>query len=102
MYVVSKKGELAIEQPVFTKIETNIIGGFAKNSSRAEIIRAKLVMNYQSEHGLILAGSKILLRATAGLSSWAKLVYLLDDKEFVLCPESEIVGYECGRYDQMD
>ena len=89
----ARKGFVAIRQPEFKKIETNIRGGIATIAQRSELIAADLVMRYTFEDSILdPAMHKILLKGDAGLHPWAKQVYSFNGMEFVLCPESSIIG----------
>ena len=96
MAFVTKKGQLAIKQPEFKKIEANLKGGIAVISQRSMLIELSLVMDYELDGVKLLApDTTILLRADAGLQPWAKQVFSIDgyDESFVLCPESQVLGY---------
>lgn len=91
----TKKGELAIVQPEFKKVEVEVVGGIARAVARVEIIEAKLVMNYKLDGEPLKPGDGILLRADSGLKAWAKNLFRLSDGTlFVLCPESEVIGFK--------
>lgn len=92
--MVSKKGYVAIKQPIFKKIETTITGGIARVSMREDVILSEMVMDAQYDGKTYLKGDKILITADAGTKPWAKKAYSLDDMEFVLCPETEILGFK--------
>lgn len=94
MSAVTKKGVLAIAQPQFKKVEAEIKGGIAVIAQRVSLIKASLVLGYSLNGVDLKAGDKIILRGDSGLQPWAKQVVSLDDKEFVLCPEEQIIGYE--------
>lgn len=89
----TKKGSIAIEQPVFKKIEAQIKGGIATIAQRVELIEVKVLMNYASQDLLLKEGDSVILRGDAGLTPWAKMVLTLSDKSFVLVPEEQIIGY---------
>jgi hypothetical protein len=95
MRKVSKKGYLAVKQPEFKKIEATIKGGVALISQRIDLIKTDLVMDYEID-GLVLKANKdkILLRGDSGLQPWAKQVLNTEGLEFVLCPETNVIGYE--------
>lgn len=89
----TKKGEIAIEQPTFTKIEADVQGGIARIAQRAAVIEAKLVMSYMINDVWLHPGDKVIIRADSGLQPWAKNLFVLGGLSFVLCPESAIIGY---------
>lgn len=89
----TKKGVIAIEQPIFKKIEAEIKGGIATIAQRVNLIEAKVVLNYTSQDVSLAQGDSVILRGDAGLNPWAKSVLVLGDKSFVLVPEEQIVGY---------
>jgi hypothetical protein len=95
-HLQSKTGMLAIKQPQFIKPDAQLRGGIALISQRTETILAELVMDYTLPDGTRLnAGKdKVILRGDAGLNAWAKKIYSLGDKEYVLCPDNEVLGYE--------
>lgn len=96
MSTSTRKGTLAIAQPEFKKIEAQMKGGIALISQRMNLIEVPLLMDYEMDGTrLYAANTKILLRADAGLQSWAKQVFSLGEGglEFVLCPESQVIGY---------
>ena len=96
MGVFTKKGELAIIKPEFKKIETEVTGGLARITQRYEMVKAKLVMGYDYNGVQLQAGDSVILRADAGLQSWAKTSFILNGVEFVLCPESSVIAFEKG------
>lgn len=87
-------GHIAIEQPQFKKLEVDMSAGIARASQRFALTRAKVVLNYESSSLKLKAGDTVILTGQAGLENWAKAVLVLDGKEFVLVPESKIIGYE--------
>lgn len=90
----TKRGELAIKQPEFKKIEVDVQGGIARAVARVEVIEVDLLMEYELSGAYLKPGDKILLKGDAGLSGWAKNLYRLNDGvTFVLCPESQVIGY---------
>ena len=96
--LLSKGATLAIKQPVFVKPETHIKGGLALISQRTETIAVDLVMDYMLSDGTILrAGTdKAILRGESGLTAWAKKLYTLGEKEYVICPDGEVLGFVLG------
>lgn len=91
----SKKGELAIAQPVFKKIEARLSGGIATIAQRTEVIAVALLMDYNLDgHMLIANRDKVIVRGDAGLATWAKTLHCYNGVEFVLCPESQVLGFE--------
>ena len=93
---VSKKGQLAVIAPKFEKIEAKLnAGGFATIGQRHELIACDLVMDYTLDGVKLTAGKdKVLLFGGAGLQAWAKKIYSINGKEFSLCPENEVIGYQ--------
>lgn len=89
----TRKGYVAIEQPIFTKIEAEMQGGIARIAQRVHLIEQKVVLGYDSETLKLSAGDNVILKADAGLQTWAKTVHTLGDKTFVLVPEDQILGY---------
>ena len=90
----SIKGRLAITPPVFQKIEQKVVNGFATISQRTDVIEVDLIMDYQLDGNTLLVGrDKIILRGDAGIKQWAKEKLYIDGKEFVLCPEGEVLGF---------
>jgi hypothetical protein len=88
------KGHIAIEQPLFKKIEVEVVGGLAKISQRTDVIEAKVLMEYDLSGTKLKLNDTVLLKADAGLQQWAKMQYRLSDGiAFVLCPENQILGY---------
>jgi hypothetical protein len=93
MIISSAKGAIAIKQPSFTKIETQLQGGIAVNSNRVNLIQAEVVLNYESNGIKLKPGDLVILKGDAGLEMWAKKKYVLLEKEFVLCPEAHVLGF---------
>jgi hypothetical protein len=91
--IYTKKGSIAIEQPVFKKIEAQIKGGIATIAQRVELIEAKVLLHYSNNDISLNPGDYVILKGDAGLHPWAKQVLNLKDLSFVLVPETEIVGY---------
>lgn len=95
MNIQSSNGRIAIEQPVFTKIEAKISNGFATNSNRINLIESVVVWNFKITDSTELEpGDIVILRGDAGLYPWAKQKFIFGDKDFVLCPVSDIIGYK--------
>ena len=89
----ARKGFVAIKQPEFKKIETSIRGGIATIAQRSELIAVDVVMVYKLDDYVLHPGQhRVLLRGDAGLHPWAKQVYVYEGMEFVLCPESSVIG----------
>lgn len=86
-------GRIAIIQPVFSKIEVDVSRGFATNSNRINLVAATVVLGYRSDTLALDPGDEVILRGDAALQVWSKQKHIGSDKEFVLCPVSEIVGY---------
>ncbi|MGH7241456.1 MAG: hypothetical protein ACREGB_04120 [Candidatus Saccharimonadales bacterium] len=93
--LVSRKGELAIVPPTFTKIEAKMHGGMATIAQRTDVIEVELVMDYTYNGIDLHAGDKIVLRGDAGLQPWAKTQYSIQNRDFVLCPETAIIAVRC-------
>jgi hypothetical protein len=91
--IFTKKGYIAIQQPVFKKIEAQIKGGIATIAQRVELTKSKVLLNYQSESVSLNPGDYVILKGDAGLTPWAKQVLEFEGLSFVLVPETEIVGY---------
>lgn len=89
----TKKGFIAIEQPIFKKIEAQLKGGIATIAQRVELIESPVVLNYKSADLLLKMGDSVILKGDAGLNPWAKQILSFKDKQFVLVPEDQIVGY---------
>jgi hypothetical protein len=89
----TKKGFIAIEQPLFKKIEAQVKGGIATIAQRVELIESSVVLNYQNGDLLLKTGDSVILKGDAGLHPWAKQILSFKDKQFVLVPEEQIVGY---------
>jgi hypothetical protein len=89
----SQKGFLAIKQPQFKKIEAAVRGGLAVAAQRTEMISVPLIMSYELNGKTINPREhEIILRGDSGLASWAKQIYVFGEAEFVLCPESAVIG----------
>lgn len=97
MEIFSFNDRIAIEQPIFTKIEAQITNGFAMNSNRINLIECKVVWKCKLNDSLMLGPEDIIiLRGDAGLHPWAKQKFVYENKEVVFCPKTEIVGYKKG------
>jgi len=95
MEIFTINDRIAIEQPVFSKIEAQITNGFAMNSNRINLVECKVVWNCRLNDNLLLGpGDFVILRGDAGLHPWAKQKFVHDNKEVVFCPKTEIVGYK--------
>ncbi|NBP13493.1 hypothetical protein EBU95_03725 [bacterium] len=95
MEIFSFNDRIAIEQPVFNKIETQITNGFAMNSNRVNLVESKVVWNFKLNDNVLLEpGDYVVLKGDAGLHPWAKQKFVYDNKEFVLCSKTDIVGYK--------
>jgi len=95
MEIFSFNDRIAIEQPVFSKIEAQITNGFAMNSNRVNLIESKVVWKHRLNDNVLLGPEDyVILRGDAGLHPWAKQKFIYDNKEFVLCPKTEIIGYK--------
>jgi hypothetical protein len=99
MRYVSGKGFVAIVPPVLNKADTEHRAGLALNTSRSQVIKADLVMDYLLQFASgnpqrVIAGTdKVIIRGDSGAKPWAKQIFNVDGKDFVLCPESEILGF---------
>jgi hypothetical protein len=97
MEIFSLNDRIAIEQPVFTKIEAQITNGFAMNSNRINLIECKVVWKCRINDNLLLGPEDtVILRGDAGLYPWAKQKFVHEGKEIVLCPKTDIIGYKKG------
>ncbi|RLF66583.1 MAG: hypothetical protein DRN30_01870 [Thermoplasmata archaeon] len=90
---------VAIEPIVFSKVESKVEGGFARIAQNVEVLTATLVMSYVEVLGnttaVHIAGeSRPLLRGDAGLQPWNKQILELDGTRFVMCPQTDILGWE--------
>ena len=98
--IFSKRGELAISPVSASKIEIDPGTGFARAKVRTQVVLADLVFSYEYNGKTYEGGkSKVILRGSAPMSAWAKQIYEMPDyfanktQTFVLCPESEVVGF---------
>lgn len=99
MKMVSVKQFVAIKPIVHNKLETKVTGGIAVISQRKDAIVAKMVMSYvDPDLGRIEAGSSVILPGDAALRQWNKIILTIKGIEFVLCPLSEIIGFESGNF----
>lgn len=90
----SKKQGLAVSAPSFTKVETKSDGGFSRIAQRVDMVVVDLLMDYELDGVQLKAGqAKIILRGDAGLTGWAKKPYTIGGKEFVLCPEGDVIAF---------
>lgn len=89
----TRRGQLAIKQPEFKKVEVETTGGLARAVARVELIEVELVMSYDLAGVKLSPGDKVLLRGDAGANPWAKALFKLQDATFVLCPEDSVIGY---------
>lgn len=95
MDIFTINDRIAIEQPVFNKIEPQITNGFAMNSNRINLIECKVVWKCKLNDNLILEPEDyVILRGDAGLYPWAKQKFVYNNKEVVLCPKTDILGYK--------
>lgn len=92
----TKKGLIALA-PIqkFTKIEARVTtGGFATIAQKHEVMEVALRMDYTLDGVLLKANvDTVVLPADSGLQKWAVQKIYLDDIEFILCPESAVIGY---------
>jgi len=95
MEIFSFNDRIAIEQPIFNKIEPQITNGFAMNSNRINLIECKVVWSFKLNDNLSLGPEDyVILRGDAGLHPWAKQRFVYNNKEVVFCPKTDIVGYK--------
>ena len=86
---------VAIEPVPFSKIESKVEGGIARISQKIDLVKVKLVMGVHITDGLnYLSGDYVILRGDAGLQPWNKAVYELDGQKMVVCPISQVMGFE--------
>ncbi len=99
--IFSKKGELAIEPVFASKVEVDAGTGFARAVARTKVLYAKLVFSYEYNGKVFEAGkARVILPGESAHMAWAKKEYELDgvvnQRPFVICPESVILGLEEG------
>jgi len=92
---------VAIEPIEFKKVESKVEGGFARIAQKIELTSSFLVFDHS---GVSPAGkptyyeasakAKVILSGEAGLAAWNKRVYEYKGKKFVLCPLSEVLGWD--------
>lgn len=87
---------VAITPPQFSKIETEVIGGIARNQSRLGVSVCEVLMSCDKHN--ILTGDRVILRGDAGVQSWAKQTFNMKTEggaiEFCLVPVGEILAVE--------
>ena len=88
----TKEGFLAIQLPPANKIEAQMMGGLAVNRQKHDLTKATLLMDYPKFD--VHAGDSAILRGDSGFKAWAREIFIMDGAEFVLCPESDIIGFE--------
>jgi hypothetical protein len=94
MTLNTTKGMIGIVRPEFVRMEIEVQGGIARVSQRIELTEAKLVLGYDIGDVQLNPGDTVILRGDAGLQQWAKTEYRLPGANpFVLCPETQILGY---------
>lgn len=93
--IFSKKGELAIKPIHSSKVEIDPGTGFARAKARTKVIYADLMFAYEYNGKIFEPGkAKIILPGEASLKPWAKKEYeTLSGESFVICPESDVVGF---------
>ena len=89
---------VAIEPVIFNKVESKVEGGFARIAQKVEVTTSPLIMTFRETLGLEsvfwIPGERVILRGDAGLAEWNKNVLEYDGKKFVMCPLSEVLGFE--------
>jgi hypothetical protein len=91
----TRKGNLAIKQPIFRKVDAEVIGGLARISQRTALIECELVLSYDMDGSRLKSGDVVMLAADSGLQAWAQKIYVQPDgTQFVLCPETSVIGFK--------
>lgn len=95
MSINTINNKLAVIPPVYSKIETEVKGGFATISQKTNLIACDLVFSFKLPDGTVVRPGKhkILVAGDAGLQGWTNNVYNFDDKEFALLPVNFMIGY---------
>lgn len=92
--IFSTQKQIAIVKPVFQKLESKLEHGIARITQRLNIVEAKVLMHYRFDNGTLLApGDYVLIRGDMVTMPWAQTIYVYQDMEMVMCPESAILGY---------
>lgn len=92
----ARKGQLAVKAPQFIKLEAKTHGdaAFATIANKTDLILVDLVLDYDLDGSHLHAGvDQVILQGDCGLQIWAKKSYNIAGKEFVLCPESAVLGF---------
>lgn len=82
---------IAIEPPVHSKVEAEIVGGIAITAQRINLIKQKVKLA-QTALSLV-PGDEVIIQADIVLEPWAKRVFNLNGVSFVLIPIDRIIGY---------
>jgi hypothetical protein len=87
----SVNGKIAIKPIKSTQIEAKISRGMATVAQRTDTVVSELIMDF----GEYEAGtSTVILKGDAGFSAWNKKVMEYKGQHFVLCPITEVIGWE--------
>lgn len=92
----SKAGFIAAVPPVPDQVNSSVTGsGFVVNDSRVKTVKLDLVMGFKSNSGDVYTPGlhRIILAGSAPFQPWAKKLYEIDGRHFVLVPEGEVIGY---------
>jgi hypothetical protein len=94
----SANGLIAVSQPKLDKIDAEVsMGGLAINRTRTNLLNLELVFSYRrGDLSLVAGADSILVSGDAGARPWSKRVFEWQGKQFVLMPESEMIGYTKG------
>jgi hypothetical protein len=84
---------LAIVPIQVGRVEAEVVGGFALNKTRSQVVTSTLVLPYRVDGQLRAKGTTVYLDGLAGNEPWAKKVFSTPSGEtFVLVPESRVIA----------
>lgn len=93
MNIITANGQIAVEVMDVSAAQTKRVGGLTVIDQKVSLVKTKVVFSNDRDAKVrVDAGMYIWLDGTvASNSAWAKRVYELDGKQFVLVPEGTVI-----------
>lgn len=73
-----------------------IVGGFAVAASKNALVPLKVAFDSWTTSDKVIEGTTVYVTSDAADQPFAKVVYELDGKKFILLPEERVVLYHPG------
>ena len=92
--IVTISRDIAAEPIPPQQVKTTVSGGFAMSEQKLVLAPLKVVFGTEIDGKQIKRGDVIYIRGEAYATKWSKIIYRVDEEEFILVPVGEVILHE--------